>query len=207
MTLTIWLLFMAVSLLPAISPGPGILLVISNALRFGRNAALWSGAGNAFGLLILGYAVTLGLGALMAASAMLFTVIKVAGAVYLLYLGIKLLRDKSAFKIDTSAPVVKRSNRQFFMTALIVSVTNPKAIIVIAALFPQFIGDETGNLANISILTFTYATMCYLNHIALAIFGGRLREYLQSDETVKWLRRTLGAAFIGFGTALATFTR
>jgi homoserine/homoserine lactone efflux protein len=207
MTLETWLLFMLVSLLPAISPGPGILLAISNALRFGRNAALWSGAGNAVGLAILGFAVTMGLGAVMAASAILFTAIKYVGAVYLLYLGFKLLRDKSAFKIDTTGSATQRTNRQFFTTALFVSLTNPKAIFIIAALFPQFIGPETGNLVNTAILSVTYATMCYINHVGLAIFGGRMRQFLQSDHIAKWLRRTLGAAFIGFGTALATFSR
>jgi len=207
MTLETWLLFMLVSLLPAISPGPGILLAISNALRFGQNAALWSGAGNAVGLAILGYAVTLGLGAVMAASALLFTCIKFIGAAYLLYLGVKLLRDKTAFKLDTSTPSKRRSNRQFFTTALIVSLTNPKAIFVIAALFPQFIGPETGNLLNVTILSVTYAFMCYLNHVILAVFGGHTREYLQSDRIVKWLRRTLGTAFIGFGAALAAISR
>ncbi len=202
-----WLLFMLVSLLPAISPGPGVLLAISNALRFGQNAALWSGAGNAVGLAILGYAVTLGLGAIMATSALLFTSIKYVGAAYLLYLGIKLLKDKTAFKLDTTVPAKRRSNRQFFTTALIVSLTNPKAIFVIAALFPQFIDPGTNSLLSITILSITYAVMCYLNHVFLAVFGGRMRDYLQSDRIVKWLRRTLGAAFIGFGAALATFSR
>jgi len=207
MTIDTWLLFILVSLLPAISPGPAILLAISNALRFGTKATLWSGAGNAIGLALLGYAVTLGLGALMAASALLFTVIKFIGAAYLLYLGVKILRDKSAFKIDTSLPVERRTNGQLFTTALIVSVTNPKAILVISALFPQFINPGDHGLLDVTILSITYSAMCYLNHVFLAVFGGRMRDHLQSDHVVKWLRRTLGAAFVGFGAALAALTR
>jgi hypothetical protein len=80
MPFELWLMFVAVSLLPAISPGPAVMLAISNTLRFGRNATLASATGNMMGLIVIGYAVAFGFGALMAASAVAFTVLKIIGA-------------------------------------------------------------------------------------------------------------------------------
>ena len=207
MSLDLWLLFIAVSLLPAISPGPGVLLAISNALRFGASATIASATGNAMGLVILGYAVTLGLGALMAASALAFTVVKLVGAAYLVYLGVKLFRDKTAFLPSQIANAPVRNYRQLFTTGLIVSVSNPKAIFIIAAMFPQFIQPGAHDLTVISILSFTYAFMCFLNHALLALFGSKLRKLLKSASVISRVRKSLGLAFVGFGAALATVTR
>ncbi len=207
MSIETWLLFILFSILPAISPGPGVLLAISNALRFGTKAALLSGLGNSIGLTILGYAVTMGLGAVMATSAMMFTVIKMIGAVYLLYLGVKVFRDKTAFRVDGMDMSAARSNKQLFGTAIVVSLTNPKSMFLIGALFPQFVGPDAGDLVNITILSFTFAVMCFFNHVFLAVFGGRMRQFLQSEKIVRRLRHSLGAVFIGFGATLATYTR
>jgi len=207
MSLDTWLLFLAVSLLPAISPGPGVLLAISNALRFGTMATFVSATGNAVGLVILGYAVTMGLGALMAASALAFTMVKLIGAAYLVYLGVKLFRDKTAFVPATDINLPRQSNWRLFSTALFISISNPKAIFIIAALFPQFLGSGSYDLGAISILSFTYAFMCFVNHALLGLFGGKIRKALKSATLITRVRKSLGAAFIGFGAALAAATR
>ncbi|RED53626.1 LysE family translocator [Aestuariispira insulae] len=202
-----WLLFVVITLVPVVSPGPAIMLAISNALRFGTKAALISGAGNATGVFLLGYAVTSGLGALMATSAIAFTVVKLIGAAYLLYLGIKVLRDRSAFRIEDNPVAARNSGIRLFGTALIVSLTNPKAVFLIAALFPQFINTQASVFLQISILSATFAGLCFLNHAFLAVFGGRMRRYLQSEKIMNRVRRGLGGTFIAFGAALAGFTR
>ena len=207
MPLESWLLFVIVSLVPVISPGPAIMLAITNALRYGTRAALVSGAGNAAGVFILGYAVTSGLGALMATSALAFTVVKIIGALYLLYLGIKVLRDRSAFRIDDTPLAAKASGTRLFGTALLVSLTNPKAMFLIGALFPQFVSTGSGNMLQVGILSATFAGLCFLNHTFLAVFGGRMRGYLQSERVMKQVRRGLGGTFIAFGAALASYSR
>jgi len=143
----------------------------------------------------------------MATSATLFGIVKFAGAGYLLYLGLRLWRDKSAFRIAPSASLQSRSNRRFFTTALLIFLTNPKATLLIGALFPQFIPAGSYNLTDITIMSLTYAGLCYLNHVILAAFGGRLKKHLQSDNTLNWVRRTVGAAFIGCAATLATVNR
>ena len=207
MSLESWMLFVLVSLLPVISPGPAIMLAISNALRFGTGAALISGAGNAAGLLILGYAVTSGLGALMATSALAFTVVKLIGATYLFYLGVRVLRDRTALQINDNPVAARASGLRLFGTALIVSLTNPKAVFLIGALFPQFVSANSAGFLQVGILSATFAGLCFLNHAFLAAFGGRMRRYLQSDRVMKQVRRTLGGTFIAFGAALAGFSR
>ncbi len=207
MPFELWLMFVAVSLLPAISPGPAVMLAISNTLRFGRNATLASATGNMMGLIVIGYAVAFGFGALMAASAVAFTVLKIIGAVYLVYIGIKILRDGSSFQVQDGALTPRKSPMKLFLEAFFVSVTNPKAILVITALFPQFMSKGGINLAEITILSVTYAALCFANHAAIAFAGGHMRQSLTSARRVRWVRRITGGLFVGFGAALATASR
>ncbi len=206
MSFKIWLLFVAISLAPAISPGPGVFLALSNTLKYGGKATIWSASGNALGLVILGFATALGLGALMVTSALAFTVIKFIGAGYLIWLGIKTWRDKSGMsdgKINTAPP----KKHQLFSTALFVSVTNPKAIVVILALFPPFMTSEGSALLQATVLSITYASLCFLNHIIIAIMGGRLRNFMSDLNRIRLVRRILGATFMGFGALLASAQR
>lgn len=207
MTIDLWLVFVAVSLLPAISPGPGVMLAISNTLRFGRNATLASAAGNAVGLVVIGYAVALGFGALMATSALAFTVLKFVGAAYLIYLGLKILWDKSSFQIHDTVPSKRKKPLKLFLEALLVSVTNPKAILVITALFPQFMQAEGFSLLETTILSFTYALLCFANHAVIAFAGNHMRRFLTSANRIRWVRRVTGGLFVGFGAALASASR
>ena len=96
MAIESFLLFIAVAILPAISPGPAILLALSNSLRHGPRSVIYSALGNTLGLTILGFAVAFGLAAILSVSAAAFMVVKIIGAAYLIYLGVKLWRDGQA---------------------------------------------------------------------------------------------------------------
>ncbi len=203
MSLQTWLLFVAVSVPLAISPGPAILLAISNALRYGAGAVLFSAAGNMLGLIIVGFGVAFGLAALMAASAAAFAIVKFAGALYLIYLGVKLWRDRAVFSLDTEMPhSAKRPSRLFF-EALFLAITNPKAIIILAALLPPFMNTSGSALPQVAVMSVTYAGLCFLNHLLLAFAGGWVRRLFNSEWRMRTLRRALGTMFIGFGAALA----
>ncbi|SHM19816.1 LysE family translocator [Roseibium suaedae] len=207
MPLESWLFFVVLSLVPALSPGPGVMLAISNTLRFGRTATLISAAGNALGLIIIGYAVALGFGAVMSTSAIAFTVLKLIGAAYLIYLGIKIWRDRSGLQAHTSGPAAPRSHTRLFLQGLFVSVTNPKAILIISALFPQFMLQQGFSFGLATILSLTYAALCYANHAAIAYAGNSLRRFLLSPNRLTFVRRVLGTLFVGFGAALAAASR
>ncbi|MGB0085784.1 MAG: LysE family transporter [Rhodomicrobiaceae bacterium] len=206
MLMKTWLLFLAVGILPAISPGPAVLLAISNALRYGPRAVLYSALGNALGLTILGFAVAFGLAAVLAVSAAAFTVVKIIGAAYLVYLGAKLWRDGKAISLDggASRPM---SGARLFRQAFFVSVTNPKALVLIAALIPPFVDRGQPMITQVAIMSVSYAALCFANHLMLAVAGGRLRRFLSSEKRMKAVRRVLGSMFIGFGAALAAASR
>lgn len=207
MPIETWLFFLLVALVPAVSPGPAILLAISNTLRFGRNATLASATGNALGLVLVGFAVAFGLGAVMEVSALAFTLLKAVGAVYLIYLGIKIWRDKTGFNSLDNSLCTQKSHRTLFLQALLVSITNPKAILVISALFPQFMSKGGVVLSEIVILSFTYAALCWLNHAFIAIAGAHLRRFIMAPGRMTLVRRVTGGLFIGFGAALAGASR
>lgn len=208
MPLETWLMFVLVSALPAMSPGPAVLLAISNALRFGASATAISALGNAVGLFILGFAVAYGLDALLARSAILFTALKFAGGLYLAWLGIRLIRNRAAFELPDAhaAPARVKSAVGLFLEALLVALTNPKAVLLLAALMPHFLAAGPHPLT-VAILAGTYAGLCFVNHILLGALGGRLRHGLSSVRVRTWLRGGLGACFIGFGGALAAMSR
>jgi threonine/homoserine/homoserine lactone efflux protein len=202
-----WLLFIAIAFLPALSPGPAILLAISNSIRFGAKATVYSGLGNAVGLLLLGFAVAFGLAAIMVASALAFTIVKLAGALYLFYLGTKLWRDGKAFSIQPAQPAVMKSRLGLFFEALAVALTNPKGIILLAALLPPFVDHTQPVFPQVAVMSATFASLCFGNHLFLAFAGARVRHFLSSPCRLKAVRRALGSLFIGFGAALAFASR
>ncbi|MFD2206821.1 LysE family translocator [Kiloniella antarctica] len=206
MPIETWLLFVAISFVPAISPGPAVFLALSNTIKYGGKATIWSAAGNAIGLMIIGLASAVGLGALMATSAMAFTVLKFIGAGYLIWLGIKTWRDKSTMVQNNGSDSAPKKYK-LFSTALFVSVTNPKAIVVILALFPPFISPEGNALLQATVLSITYAALCFLNHLVIALMGGRLRNFMSDIRRIRIVRRVLGATFVGFGALLASAQR
>jgi threonine/homoserine/homoserine lactone efflux protein len=207
MALQTWALFVAVSILPVMSPGPAVLLAISNSIRFGPTATFFSALGNTLGLTILGFAVAFGLAALLTASAAAFTIVKIAGALYLLYLGLRLWRNGKALEFDpvTSGPV--KSPMKLFLEALLLALTNPKGLVLVAALIPPFVDHNLPALPQVAILSLTFAVMCFFNHLFLAFAGSRARRLLSSERRLLAVRRVLGSLFMGFGVALALTSR
>ncbi|WP_088344936.1 MULTISPECIES: LysE family transporter [Rhodomicrobium] len=206
MLIKTWLLFMAVAILPVLSPGPGMLLAISNALRYGPQATFYSALGNSIGLTALGLFIAFGLAAILEVSAAAFTIIKIIGAAYLAYLGIKLWIDGKAISLPGDVvPVMSRA--KLFRQAFFLSITNPKALVLMAALFPPFIDRAEPLFAQAVIMSLTYAAMCFANHLMLAFAGGKIRRFLSSEKRITTVRRALGTLFIAFGAALATASR
>lgn len=207
MAVETWLLFVAVSILPAMSPGPAILLAISNALRFGPRSTHYSALGNSLGLTLLGLAVAFGLAALMQASAAVFTVVKIFGAAYLFYLGIKLWRSDKLLSVDSARAEPLKTPRALFLEALGLALTNPKGLLLLAALLPPFIDHTRPVVPQAAVMSVTFAVMCFLNHLFLAQVAGRIRKFLASERSMRLLRRGLGGMFIGFAGALMATSR
>ncbi|MEM7522434.1 MAG: LysE family translocator [Pseudomonadota bacterium] len=207
MSLEVWLLFVLVSVAPVISPGPGVLFAITNALRFGARTTILVGVVNAAGIAALALVVGYGLGAVMSASAIAFTALKIAGAAYLIWLGVKIWRDRSAFLVEADATAEKPPMRKLCVHALAISLTNPKAAVALAALFPAFLDPTTAAGPQIVILSLTYGGLCALNHVVIGVAGGRIRSFLCAPNRARIIRRVAGGTFVGFGLAMAASGR
>lgn len=197
-----WLLFVAVSLVPAMSPGPAVVLALSNSLRFSPRATFWSALANGVGLVILGAAVTLGLGGLIAASATAFTALKLAGAAYLVYLGIRIWR-RGAGGMDCRIAARGASPGRLFREGLLVALTNPKAMVLLVALLPPFLDSQGPVWLQGLMLSLTYAVLCFLNHMLVAMCARPLQLALRSERGQRMLGRALGTTFVGVGAGLA----
>lgn len=207
MSIEAWLLFLLVGLAPAVSPGPGMLFTTSTALRYGPYAGVVTGMANAVGLAVLGVAVALGVSAVMAASAIAFLALKLVGAGYLIYLGVKVWRDRSAFLIDAERAPAAAPARKLALQALLIALTNPKAMVLLAALLPPFMIAGEGATAQAVKLSLAYAALCACCHFLIAIASGALRRLLTTPRRAAVLRRVVGGAFLGFGAALAASAR
>jgi homoserine/homoserine lactone efflux protein len=207
MTAETWALFVLVSILPAMSPGPAILLAISNSVRFGASATLFSALANSLGLTVLGLGVAFGLSAVMNASAAAFTIMKIVGALYLGFLGVKLWITGKSCEFGETGNTAARSRKKLFFEALLLAVTNPKGLVLLAALLPPFIDRSQPVLPQAAILSITFAVMCFFNHLLLAFASGHTRRFLTSKSRMRTLRCALGTMFLGFGAALALSAR
>ncbi len=206
MPLETWLAFVAASTILLLIPGPTVLLVLSYAISQGRRVAVSTAAGVALGDLIAMTASLAGLGALVLASATLFTILKWVGAVYLVYLGVKMLR--SARASDFSLPQIDAvTPRRTFTHAAAVTALNPKSIAFFIAFVPQFIRPEAALIPQFAVLIATFVALAALNSLAFALLAGALRDRLQRPGVIAWLTRAGGATLIGMGVMTATLRR
>lgn len=206
MSFELWLAFVAASAVLLAIPGPTVVLVLSYALSQGRKVALATAAGVALGDFAAMTASLLGLGALVLASATLFTALKWVGAVYLVWLGIKLLRSRpeSGLGVDISAELPAHG---VFAHAAAVTALNPKSIAFFIAFVPQFLHTEAPLGPQFAILIVTFVTLGALNALAYALLASGMREKMRRPSTRLWLNRAGGGALVGMGLLTATLRR
>jgi threonine/homoserine/homoserine lactone efflux protein len=181
MSLELWLAFVAASVVLLIIPGPTILTVISYSMAHGRRANVPLVAAVALGDSTALLLSLLGLGALLATSAFWFTVVKWAGGLYLLYLGIKLLRAGIS-PTELSAPAAPGSRWKLFAHTWLVTALNPKGIVFFVAFLPQFITPGAGLTRQLWILAVTFVLLATLNATLYAVFAGSARRLLASPR-------------------------
>lgn len=206
MPFELWLAFVAASTALLLIPGPTVLLVLSYALSQGKRVALASAAGVALGDLIAMTVSLMGLGALVLASAALFTVLKWIGAVYLVWMGIKLLRAPRTEGLETVATSAATSRRVFGHAAAVTAL-NPKSIAFFIAFVPQFVSVNAPLLPQFTILIATFVGLATLNALAYAILADRLRMTIKRPAVITWLTRAGGVALVGMGLMTATLRR
>lgn len=202
------LAFAMVSLIGIATPGPTVLLALTNGSRYGVRRACFGMGGAVISDLVLIGAVSLGLGALLAASEFWFSVIKWLGAGYLAFLGIMLLRSKGTIDVSAQAAVDigSRSARQIFLKSFLVAVTNPKGYLFFSAFLPQFIAPDLPQLPQYAVLALVFAAIDFLVMFGYAFLGAQAVHVLKKAGAL-WLDRICGGALLALAGSLALYRR
>jgi threonine/homoserine/homoserine lactone efflux protein len=206
MNLELWIPFVLAATLICIIPGPTILLVISQAVTHGRRSVVPLVAGVVIGDFVAMTLSLLGLGALMSASAALFNIFKWIGALYLIYLGIKLWKlnpKNNSVQYDET----NTSARSLLKSSFIVTALNPKSIAFFVAFLPQFVDPLKPAFSQLTLLGGTFLILATINAALYAIFAGQVGEYMRKSNVRKWFNRCGGSALIGAGVFTAAMQR
>jgi threonine/homoserine/homoserine lactone efflux protein len=186
-------------------PGPSVVFVVSRSLTSGRRAGLATVAGNAAGEYVLVVAVAVGIGAVVSSSIAIFTAVKLAGAAYLVYLGVQSIRHRRDLGEALSAPAVDRSTRRHVGDAFFVGVMNPKSMVFFAAILPQFIDKSAGNVPlQIALLGAIFVLIALISDSLWALTAGAARQWLtRTPRRLEWVRVGGGLGMIAIGLRLA----
>lgn len=201
------LLFATTAILLAVTPGPDIIYVITRGITQGRASAMAAAAGFSLGNIFHTAFVILGISAIIKASAIAFTMIKIAGAVYLAYIGIKIFMSKGGETAEKDDKLLKP--RTVFLQSIIANILNPKVAIFFIALFPQFVRTQNGNEAlQIAMLGMIFIMCTFLVFSACALFSGQIGEHLRKNEkSGNILNKLAGAVLISLGVLLLRQTK
>ena len=208
MTMELWLAFVAASALLLVLPGPTILTVISYSLAHGRRANVPLVAAVALGDSTALAMSTLGLGALLAASALWFTALKWAGGLYLLFLGVRMLRAGVAAAespgpapapASQAAQAAPGSRWRLFANTYLVTALNPKSIAFFVAFLPQFLNPEAAHARQLWILAVTFVALASINTALYAVFAASARSLLASPQALRRFNIAGGSLLTGAG--------
>ena len=200
MSLQLYFAFVAACVALALLPGPIVTLVIGNGLRYGTRAALTNIAGAQAGLAIVIGIVAVGLTSLMATMGYWFDWVRFAGAAYLVWLGVKLIRAPVVGLDADAAPPPPRGG--FFLQGVVVLLSNPKVLVFFGAFIPQFMDMSRDHVAQVALLGVTFMVIAGMTDAMYALLAGRARLFFSARRT-RLLSRISGGCMIGGGVWLA----
>jgi len=186
-------------------PGPSVVFVIGRALAYGQGVALASVVGNSLGLFVVMGLVAFGLGAVVAESIVVFTVLKFAGAAYLVWLGVQALRHRRGLHVEGDAPRVPVSSTRAMRQGFVVGVSNPKGFMIFAALLPQFVERSQGAVPMQMFVLGSVAVLLGLASDAVwATTASKLRDWFNaSARRGRAIGTVGGVSMIGLGVGIA----
>ncbi|RYF38083.1 MAG: LysE family translocator [Comamonadaceae bacterium] len=207
MNSTTLFVFALVAVVAIATPGPTVLLALANGSRYGLRRSVPGMLGAVASDLVLVGAVALGLGALLAASEFWFSVLKYAGAAYLAWLGLRLLRSQGGFELPANGvPPQGASARSIFAKSFLVAVTNPKGYLFCSALLPQFIDPQAAQAPQYIAIALVFCGLDFLVMFGYAFTGARAVRLLKASA-VQWLDRACGGALLALAGSLAFYRR
>jgi threonine/homoserine/homoserine lactone efflux protein len=184
-------------------PGPATLLTMARATSSGTRVGIATGAGVAAGDIVHTFMAVVGLSAIIATSALLFSVIKYAGAAYLVYLGIRSILGKVS--TDRASGMLTITTTEAFRQAVLAEMLNPKTALFFLAFLPQFVQPENGSVAlQLAALGVVFVLLGLLSTVAFAFGAGRLGDFLRRNPTVlKWQGKAVGSIYCALGFHIA----
>lgn len=201
--------FAVLATLLIVVPGPSVLFVVSRALVHGRRGALATVLGNALGEYALVAAVAVGIGSVVERSAVVFTAIKLGGAAYLVYLGIRTIQQRRSLRAALEQRVEFAGSRRAFREGFLVGATNPKSAIFFAAILPQFVDRAAGWPAlQMLVLGLIYFAIALCTDSVMSLLAGTARSWLvRSPRRFELIGGVSGLTMIGLGARLAVTGR
>ena len=203
------LAFGAMSFLLIVIPGPSVLFVIGRALAHGRRAALTTVVGNTLGAYVLVAAVAFGIGPIVERSAIVFTALKLAGAAYLIYLGVKAFRERDSLSTALTADSPARNPLRTLWDGFAVGVSNPKTIVFFAAVLPQFVDPVRGHLV-VQMLTLgmIFNVIALVSDSLWGVVASQARDWFgRSPQRLSLVGGVGGLTMIGLGVTVAVTGR
>ena len=199
------LLYITTVFIASILPGPSMLLALTHGMQFGAKRTIASAMGNVTISLVQASISVAGLGTILIASETAFLVIKLAGAAYLIYMGIGILFSPkmSVVPENNSQPQNEVSLRKMYLQAAIVTAGNPKAIVFFTAIFPQFINPEAAYLPQLCMLLSIGGIVAFTCFMIYAIGGQKIVVLFANARVGKYINRVIGGTFVGAGIGLA----
>lgn len=196
-----WYLYLSVAFVATVTPGPAVLLVSSRSLEPGLTKCLGVILGNVSGLFLLCLAAILGLTTVLLVSSTAFTLVKMAGAAYLIYLGIKMLRKSGTSSATAGLENSQPSMLSGYVEGVVLAISNPKALLFTTALFPQFMDRSLPLLPQFGVMVPTLMVLSFLCLSAYAYAARRFGKQLFATHG-KHMQRLFGSAYIFAGTTL-----
>ena len=204
MALHLWLTFSLAYLLTSLTPGPNVLLTVRNALRHGPSGMGMTLIGNLLAQLLVISAVALGVGAMLVSLPSAFLVLKVIGAGYLIYLGLRQLFARTAAPAANPDVATRPAQAQWKIgaEAFLVSASNPKTLIFFCAFLPQFLEQGRPIVEQFGVMYLTISAIVFAVHSFYCYTAYRFSKRLKASRLVALFKRATGALFIGLGVRL-----
>lgn len=203
MLLTDYVLFALIAVVQVGSPGPSTIFLINNALLYGPGRAVWILTGDLAAIAVLASCSLLGIDAVLLANPQVFLVIKIAGASYLLWLGLQQLRLARHDRQDVLEPPAPEPMSVLWGKSLLVGISNPKAILFFSSLLPQFMGNpEEADIGVLSNLILLFILVKFLVSGAYAVTAKTMAEKLSRPGAARWGKRITGLVLMAFGLVM-----
>lgn len=204
MNFDVLLMYAIFSFFYIISPGPAIFLAISNGISANMQIVAISSLGNIIALFSLSSISILGLGVLLSASSILFIIVKIIGASYLIYLGVKQFRvaTRTRALLKRKKKTSLRNKSDYFYEGFFLAATNPKPILFFTAIFPQFLDLESSLVPQFFIMTITFMALSFISLFSYGYISKSAKNLFTNHTGMAWFHRITGGLFIGMGFGL-----